>query len=83
MALGPAGPPGSADTEVSVAEADGNRTRRGPFDPPPVLKTGEPTRRSVASERKSSQLAVLGFSVAGFRFLLAACPWHYSYTAAA
>ena len=32
-----------------LAEADGNRTRRGPFDPPPVLKTGEPTRRSDAS----------------------------------
>ena len=33
----------------ALAEADGNRTRRGPFDPPPVLKTGEPTRRSLAS----------------------------------
>jgi len=32
-----------------IAEADGNRTRRGSFDPPPVLKTGEPTRRSLAS----------------------------------
>ena len=43
-------------TRVSgaLAEADGNRTRRGPFDPPPVLKTGEPTRRSVASGKQSS-----------------------------
>ncbi len=37
-----------------MAEADGNRTRRGPFDPPPVLKTGEPTRRSVASAHQGS-----------------------------
>ena len=32
-----------------MAEADGNRTRRGTFAPPLVLKTREPTRRSFAS----------------------------------
>ena len=32
-----------------LAEADGNRTRRGTLVPPLVLKTREPTRRSVAS----------------------------------
>ena len=32
-----------------AAEADGNRTRRGTFAPPMVLKTTEPTRRSFAS----------------------------------
>ena len=36
-------------TPLVLAEADGNRTRRGSLDPPPVLKTGEPTRRSLAS----------------------------------
>ena len=32
-----------------VAEADGNRTRRGTLVPPLVLKTREPTRRSFTS----------------------------------
>ena len=32
------------------AEADGNRTRQGAFTPSPVLKTGEPTRHSDASQ---------------------------------
>ena len=51
------GPAGCADLNEqsqSVAEADGNRTRRGSFDPPPVLKTGEPTRRSLASDWKGT-----------------------------
>ncbi len=39
---------------AGFAEADGNRTRQGPFDPSPVLKTGEPTRRSDASVAESS-----------------------------
>ena len=35
-----------------VAEADGNRTRRGTYVPPLVLKTREPTRRSFASAHR-------------------------------
>ena len=42
------------DNTVALAEADGNRTRRGSCDLPPVLKTGEPTRRSLASDLKGT-----------------------------
>ena len=38
-----------------MAEADGNRTRRGTLVPPLVLKTREPTRRSFASARKNTR----------------------------
>ena len=41
-----------------MAEADGNRTRQGPFDPSTVLKTAEPTRRSDASARERTLLAM-------------------------
>ena len=37
-----------------VAEADGNRTRQGLCSPSTVLKTAEPTRRSVASTGEGS-----------------------------
>ena len=42
------------ESQGPLAEADGNRTRRGSYDPPPVLKTGEPTRRSLASDLKGT-----------------------------
>ena len=38
-----------------MAEADGNRTRQAAFTASTVLKTVEPTRRSVASGRESSR----------------------------
>ncbi len=39
-----------------LAEADGNRTRRGTLAPPLVLKTREPTRRSFASSGQQPSL---------------------------
>ena len=41
---------------LSLAEADGNRTRRGTLVPPLVLKTREPTRRSFASASEVTSL---------------------------
>ena len=42
----------AAGSHPAAAEADGNRTRRGTFAPPMVLKTTEPTRRSFASQNR-------------------------------
>ena len=43
-----------------VAEADGNRTRRGTLVPPLVLKTREPTRRSFASTAELTPAGAVG-----------------------